>query len=275
MSCQPRSSHSSRCVAAVDEVAERRSEGAASPRRRARPGSRVVAGLLTTGHASRRVPRPAACGPVQAPHPAYRYCPVPLVVRRLPGPSVTPGGSAPWRICSSCARAAICCANSAVWMPWNRPSSQPTSWACAIRSSASDGMESSVNGSASRSQLVAQLGCQAVLEFADRGLVDLLEPGAAGVVERSRAHLFEQLLDHGADAHDLRRLLDHPRQLGMRIVARLSVGPRSRRCSRRNDLHLVAIAHSTILAAQRGQSAVSSVSGCNLRRSEHVLRRPG
>jgi len=24
-------------------------------------------------------------------------------------------------------RAAICCANSVVWMPWNRPSSQPTS----------------------------------------------------------------------------------------------------------------------------------------------------
>ena len=53
---------------------------------------------------------------------------------------MTPGGSAGWpRICSSCTRAAICCANSAVWIPWNSPSNQPTSWACAIRSSASDG----------------------------------------------------------------------------------------------------------------------------------------
>ena len=38
------------------------------------------------------------------------------------------------------ARAAICCAKSAVWMPWNSPSSHPTSWACAMRSSASDGV---------------------------------------------------------------------------------------------------------------------------------------
>ncbi len=39
------------------------------------------------------------------------------------------GGQRGWppRICSSCTRAAICCANSAVWIPWNRPSSQPTS----------------------------------------------------------------------------------------------------------------------------------------------------
>ena len=36
-------------------------------------------------------------------------------------------------------------------MPWKRPSSQPTSWACAIRSSLSDGVASSVNGSDSRS----------------------------------------------------------------------------------------------------------------------------
>src|SRR5674476_1384797 len=35
-------------------------------------------------------------------------------------------------------------------MPWNSPSSQPTSWACAIRSSASDGT-SSPNGRVMRS----------------------------------------------------------------------------------------------------------------------------
>ena len=47
------------------------------------------------------------------------------------------------RICSNWARAAICWANSAVWIPWNRPSSQPTSCAWAIRSSASLGTLSS------------------------------------------------------------------------------------------------------------------------------------
>jgi len=41
-----------------------------------------------------------------------------------------PGGRAGRpRICSSCIRAAICWATRAAWIPWNRPSSQPTSWA--------------------------------------------------------------------------------------------------------------------------------------------------
>ena len=59
----------------------------------------------------------------------------------MPGmPGTTPPGPLgsacrPPRICSSCTRAAICWATRAAWMPWNRPSSQPTSWACAIRSS--------------------------------------------------------------------------------------------------------------------------------------------
>ena len=52
-----------------------------------------------------------------------------------PDPTAAPGASA-----SSWACAAICCATSAVWIPWNKPSSQPTSWAWAIRSSASDGV---------------------------------------------------------------------------------------------------------------------------------------
>ena len=58
-------------------------------------------------------------------------------------------------------------------------------------------------------EFVAQFGGEALFELADRGLVDLLEPGAAGVVERCGPDLLEQLLDHGADAHDLGRLLDH------------------------------------------------------------------
>ena len=64
---------------------------------------------------------------------------------------MTPPGRALRRISSSWARAAICWANSAVWMPWKSPSSQPTSWAWAMRSSASDGVESSVNGRVIRS----------------------------------------------------------------------------------------------------------------------------
>ena len=40
------------------------------------------------------------------------------------------------------ARAAICWENSAAWIPWNSPSSHPTSWACATRISASVGTPS-------------------------------------------------------------------------------------------------------------------------------------
>src|SRR5450755_2760453 len=65
-------------------------------------------------------------------------------------PGAMPGGSAR-RICSSWARAAICWANKVVWIPWNRPSSQPTSCAWATRSSASLGRSSSANGKESRS----------------------------------------------------------------------------------------------------------------------------
>src|SRR5215217_143776 len=57
-------------------------------------------------------------------------------------------------------------------------------------------------------EFVAQFGCQAVFELADAGAVDVTQPVAAGVVERRGAHLLEQLLDHGADPHHLRRLFD-------------------------------------------------------------------
>ncbi len=49
------------------------------------------------------------------------------------------------RICWSWAWAAICWEKMAAWMPWNRPSSQPTSWAWATRSSESLGV-SAENG---------------------------------------------------------------------------------------------------------------------------------
>ena len=58
-------------------------------------------------------------------------------------------------------------------------------------------------------QLLAQLGREALLELLDRALVDLAQPGPRGVVERGGAHLLEQLLDHRADPHHLRGLLDH------------------------------------------------------------------
>src|SRR5918992_2261124 len=45
-------------------------------------------------------------------------------------------------------------------MPWKRPSSKPTSWACAIRSSASEGVLSSVNGSESRSSSSTSSGAR-------------------------------------------------------------------------------------------------------------------
>ncbi len=45
--------------------------------------------------------------------------------------------------------------------------------------------------------------------------VDLAQPVAAGVVQRSGPHLLEQLLDHRADPHHLRGLLD---EVGQRLA---------------------------------------------------------
>src|SRR4029450_3354739 len=67
------------------------------------------------------------------------------------------------RICSNWARPARAWATRAVWMPWNNPSSQPTSWACAIRSSASLGVVSSLNGSVRRSSSLASSGARPCL----------------------------------------------------------------------------------------------------------------
>ena len=94
-------------------------------------------------------------------------------------------------------------------MPWNRPSSQPTSWAWATRSSASLG--SLVLGERQRQplQLTDELGREPVFEFLDRALVDLFQPGPALLIQWGRPDLFEQLPDHTADPHDLGWLLDH------------------------------------------------------------------
>jgi len=98
---------------------------------------------------------------------------------------MTPGGRAR-RICSSCARAAICCANRVVWMPWNSPSSQPTSCACAIRSSASLGGAPSANGSDSRSSSSTSSGASP----SSSSLIEL------AWISASRARLFSS---SGAD----------------------------------------------------------------------------
>src|SRR3954452_8921586 len=98
-------------------------------------------------------------------------------------------------------------------MPWKRPSSQPTSCACAIRSSDSDGVDS-LNGSISPSrssptsgggaplsspvQLVTQLGREALLELADRGAQHPGEPRATRLVHRRGLDLLEQHADHAA-----------------------------------------------------------------------------
>src|SRR5271166_1204814 len=57
-------------------------------------------------------------------------------------------------------------------------------------------------------ELLTQLRCQALFELADARGVNLAQPVAAGLIERCRAHLLEELLDHGADPHHLGRLLD-------------------------------------------------------------------
>jgi selenocysteine lyase/cysteine desulfurase len=94
-------------------------------------------------------------------------------------------------------------------MPWNSPSSQPTSWACAMRSSASVGHVVGGKGERQALELLAQLRREALRELLDRPGVHLAQPQARGVVQGRGPHLLQQLLDHGADPHDLGRLLDH------------------------------------------------------------------
>ena len=73
-------------------------------------------------------------------------------------------------------------------------------------------------------QLVDQLRGQAVLEFLDRALVDLLQPGPALLVQRRRPDLLQQLPDHAADPHDLGRLLHHLRDRALVLAARPPAG---------------------------------------------------
>jgi len=72
-------------------------------------------------------------------------------------------------------------------------------------------------------QLVTQLRGQPVLQFGDRAPVDLPEPLPARLVQRSGPYLLQQLFDHAADPHDLRRLLDQLRRI-VRLVLRRLLG---------------------------------------------------
>ena len=67
-------------------------------------------------------------------------------------------------------------------------------------------------------QLGGQVGRQALGQLPDRLLVDLTQTPPAGLVEGGLADLFQELLDHRADAEQLGRLLD--RFVGPRSSAR-------------------------------------------------------
>lgn len=67
-------------------------------------------------------------------------------------------------------------------------------------------------------QFFAQLWCESLFQFTDRGFVNVAQPRPACVVERCGAYLLQKLFDHGADTHDFRWLLDHIGQRFTRIV---------------------------------------------------------
>ena len=74
-------------------------------------------------------------------------------------------------------------------------------------------------------QLLDQLRGQAVLEFLDRALVDLAQPGPALLVQWRGPDLVEQLPDHAPDPHDLGGLLDHLHDRPLaRVLAFAAVG---------------------------------------------------
>ena len=79
-------------------------------------------------------------------------------------------------------------------MPWKRPSSQPTSWACAIRSSASEGV-SELNGSDTPSE--------AELRVAQAQLVGWLE----GLFHGIQTAIYAQQVAARAQLEQMRRAL--------------------------------------------------------------------
>ncbi len=108
-------------------------------------------------------------------------------------------------------------------------------------------------------QFLHELRGQAVLQLLDRGGMDVLEPDPARLVERRGTYLFQELLDHAADPHDLGGLFDHFRH---RDLARLVIGVADRRPVLSHDqdvrgavlrpftprhLHAVILSHTSVL----------------------------
>src|SRR6478609_1490485 len=87
-------------------------------------------------------------------------------------------------------------------------------------------------------ELLDQLGGETGLELLDRGGMDVLEAVAAGLVEGRGLHLLEELADHAADPHDLRRLLDQLGDVALALavlVVTVARGLRHRRQRARRD----------------------------------------
>ena len=131
--------------------------------------------------------------------------------RPLRGGPSSDGGSWPpgrprRRSSSNCALAAACCANIAAWIPWNRPSSQPTSWAWAIR--ISDSLGTVVDRRGERGELLLEIRRGSTAQFLDRALIHVRQPLASRLVQRRLPGLLEQLADHARDPEQLRRLGD-------------------------------------------------------------------
>ena len=78
-----------------------------------------------------------------------------------------PGGSPRRRSSSSCARACICWAQIAAWIPWKSPSSQPTSCAWASRISDSVGTPS-IGGASASSSSDSSAGSASLISSRDR-----------------------------------------------------------------------------------------------------------
>jgi hypothetical protein len=81
-------------------------------------------------------------------------------------------------------------------------------------------------------QLLPELRRQPLLQLTDRRGMDVAQPVAARVVQRRRADLLEQLLDHGADPHDLRRLLHHLADGQLPVPVAVAVAPHRHRADR-------------------------------------------
>ncbi len=95
-------------------------------------------------------------------------------------------------------------------MPWNRPSSQPTSWAWATAELGLRRRRARRTGGVDPGQLLA--GGRATAPRwqlrAPTGRRSSRSRSRPASSERRRPHLLEELLDHGADAHDPGRRAD-------------------------------------------------------------------